>query len=160
MRQLEAALTIEDLRPIAKPRTPRAAFDYTDGGTNYAISIRQARQAFRDVEFHPGILRLAVDVDTSCTIFGRRSALPFGIAPTGVTRPTRKWWCAVGWRGLGWGVFLTAGFASGRLALGFNTVELAVLDRDADAGSWLRPCGVRGAFDVPLGVLPFHDARR
>ncbi|MET2786929.1 alpha-hydroxy-acid oxidizing enzyme, partial [Mycobacterium tuberculosis] len=30
-RRLGAALTIQDLRRIAKRRTPRAAFDYADG---------------------------------------------------------------------------------------------------------------------------------
>ena len=30
-RRLAAALTIDDLRKIAKRRTPKAAFDYTDG---------------------------------------------------------------------------------------------------------------------------------
>src|SRR5690348_5696036 len=30
-RRLDAALTIYDLRDIARRRTPRAAFDYTDG---------------------------------------------------------------------------------------------------------------------------------
>jgi L-lactate dehydrogenase (cytochrome)/glycolate oxidase len=33
-RRLAAALTIEDLRRIAKRRTPRAAFDYTDGAAD------------------------------------------------------------------------------------------------------------------------------
>src|SRR5690606_35163026 len=44
------------------------------------------RQAFEDVEFHPAILRDVATVDTSCTVTGGRSALPFGIAPTGFTR--------------------------------------------------------------------------
>ena len=30
-RRLAAAVTIEDLRRLAQRRTPRAAFDYTDG---------------------------------------------------------------------------------------------------------------------------------
>ena len=30
-RRLEAALTIYDLRAIARRRTPKAAFDYTEG---------------------------------------------------------------------------------------------------------------------------------
>lgn len=85
-RRLEAALTIEDLRRIAKRRTPRAAFDYTDGAADGEISLRRARQAFRDVEFHPSILRDVSQVDTSTTVFGGPSALPFGIAPTGFTR--------------------------------------------------------------------------
>jgi L-lactate dehydrogenase (cytochrome) len=85
-RRLARAQTIEDLRVIAKRRTPRAAFDYTDGAADDEISLKRARQAFRDVEFHPDILHPAVDLDTSCDIFGGRSALPFGIAPTGFTR--------------------------------------------------------------------------
>ncbi|MDO4258185.1 MAG: alpha-hydroxy acid oxidase [Actinomycetaceae bacterium] len=85
-RRLNAAQTIWDLRRIAKKRTPSAAFDYTDGAADDEISLRRARQAFRDVEFHPDILRPAIDVDTSCQILGGSSALPFGIAPTGFTR--------------------------------------------------------------------------
>ncbi len=86
-RRLAAALTIEDLRTIAKRRTPKAAFDYTDGSAEDEISLGRARQAFRDVEFTPGILRgLSDDVDTSRTILGGPSALPFAIAPTGFTR--------------------------------------------------------------------------
>ncbi|WDG18895.1 alpha-hydroxy acid oxidase [Microbacterium sp. Clip185] len=85
-RRLSAALTIDDLRRIAKRRTPKAAFDYTDGAADGEISLQRARQAFRDIEFHPSILRDVSQVDTSTTIFGGPSALPFGIAPTGFTR--------------------------------------------------------------------------
>ena len=85
-RRLEAALTIYDLRAIARRRTPRAAFDYTDGAAEGEISLARARQAFEDVEFHPSILKDVSAVDTSTTAFGGASALPFGIAPTGFTR--------------------------------------------------------------------------
>ncbi|GAB3570809.1 quinone-dependent L-lactate dehydrogenase [Amycolatopsis endophytica] len=86
-RRLDAALTIHDLRAIAKRRTPRAAFDYTDGSAEEEISLARARQAFLDVEFSPSILRGLPDaVDTSTQIFGGPSALPFAIAPTGFTR--------------------------------------------------------------------------
>ena len=85
-RRLQSAQTIWDLRKIARRRTPAAAFDYTDGAAEGEISLRRARQAFRDVEFHPDILHPAIDVDTSCDILGGRSAMPFGIAPTGFTR--------------------------------------------------------------------------
>jgi len=85
-RRLDAALTTWDLRKIAKRRTPAAAFDYTDGAAEGEVSLRRARQAFRDIEFHPDILHPALDVDTSCEILGGRSAMPFGIAPTGFTR--------------------------------------------------------------------------
>ena len=85
-RRLQSAQTIWDLRTIARRRTPAAAFDYTDGAAEGEISLRRARQAFRDVEFHPDILRPAPSVDTSCQILGGTSAMPFGIAPTGFTR--------------------------------------------------------------------------
>ena len=85
-RRLTAALTISDLRDIARRRTPRAAFDYTDGAADGEISLARARQAFEDVEFCPSILRDVSTVDTSTTAFGGPSALPFGIAPTGFTR--------------------------------------------------------------------------
>jgi L-lactate dehydrogenase (cytochrome) len=85
-RRLQSALTIHDLRDIARRRTPRAAFDYTDGAAEAEISLRRARQAFEDIEFHPSILRDVSQVDTSTSVFGGPSALPFGIAPTGFTR--------------------------------------------------------------------------
>lgn len=85
-RRLDAALTIHDLRTIAKRRTPKAAFDYTDGAAEGEFSLARAREAFEDVEFHPGILKPAESVDMSTEILGGPSALPFGIAPTGFTR--------------------------------------------------------------------------
>jgi L-lactate dehydrogenase (cytochrome) len=85
-RRLESALTIEDLRRIAKRRTPKAAFDYTDGGAEDELSLARARQAFRDIEFHPMILRDVSKVDTSTVVLGDPVAQPFGIAPTGFTR--------------------------------------------------------------------------
>ena len=56
-RRLAKALTIEDLRRIAKRRTPKAAFDYTDGAAEGELSLARARKAFADIEFHPAILR-------------------------------------------------------------------------------------------------------
>ena len=85
-RRLAGALTIEDLRRIARRRTPRAAFDYTDGAADGEVSLARARQAFGDVEFHPAVLRDVSTVDTSREVLGKRVALPFGIAPTGFTR--------------------------------------------------------------------------
>jgi L-lactate dehydrogenase (cytochrome) len=85
-RRLAAALTIADLRQLAQRRTPRAAFDYTDGAAEDELSLARARQAFSDIEFHPTILRNVAEIDTSREVLGGRVALPFGIAPTGFTR--------------------------------------------------------------------------
>jgi L-lactate dehydrogenase (cytochrome) len=85
-RRLDAALTIHDLRAIAKRRTPRAPFDYTEGAAESEISLARARQAFEDIEFHPSILRDVSAVDTSRQVLGGPVSMPFGIAPTGFTR--------------------------------------------------------------------------
>ncbi|WP_460656111.1 alpha-hydroxy acid oxidase [Kribbella endophytica] len=85
-RRLEKALTIADLRRIAKRRTPRSVFDYTDGAAESEISLQRARQLFSEMELQPSILRDVSDIDLSTDILGRRSELPFAFAPTGFTR--------------------------------------------------------------------------
>jgi len=84
--RLKKAQTIGDLRAIARRRTPKAPFDYTDGAAEAEITLARARQAFLDLEFQPGILRNVAQVDLGTEILGAASSLPFGIAPTGFTR--------------------------------------------------------------------------
>jgi L-lactate dehydrogenase (cytochrome) len=88
-RRLAAALTIQDLRKLAKRRTLRAAFDYADGAAEGETSLARARQAFQDIQFHPRVLRDVSSIDTSVDVLGGSSALPFGVAPTGFTRLMR-----------------------------------------------------------------------
>jgi L-lactate dehydrogenase (cytochrome) len=85
-RRLASARTIEDLRAVARRRTPKAVFDYTDGAAEAELSLGRARKAFRDIEFHPQILRDVSRVNTGWDVLGGPVALPFGIAPTGFTR--------------------------------------------------------------------------
>ncbi len=85
-RRLQSALTIYDLRAIAARRTPRAAFDYTEGAAEAEISLARARQAFEDIQFNPAILRDVSTVSTGWEVLGGPVSLPFGIAPTGFTR--------------------------------------------------------------------------
>ena len=85
-RRLDKALTISDLRDIAKRRTPQAPFDYTDGAAEKEISISRARRAFENIEFHPNILRDVSKVNTSSQVLGGPSEFPLSIAPTGFTR--------------------------------------------------------------------------
>ncbi|AIY01586.1 putative oxidoreductase [Arthrobacter sp. PAMC 25486] len=84
--KLRRASTIWDLRDMAKRRTPKAPFDYTDGAAEAEITLRRARQAFLDIEFRPGVLRDVSSIDLGTEILGRHSTMPVGIAPTGFTR--------------------------------------------------------------------------
>ncbi|RIQ30979.1 alpha-hydroxy acid oxidase [Jiangella rhizosphaerae] len=85
-RRLANALTIADLRRIARMRTPRSVFDYTDGAAEAEISLRRARSLFANLEFRPSVLHDVSDVDTTTTMLGQPSAQPFAFAPTGFTR--------------------------------------------------------------------------
>ena len=50
--RLAKAQTVYDLQRIARRRTPKAAFDYTEGAAEAEISLARARQAFEDIEFY------------------------------------------------------------------------------------------------------------
>jgi L-lactate dehydrogenase (cytochrome) len=80
------AASVNDLRLIARRRTPRAVFDYADGAAGDEISLRRSRDAFSRVEFVPRVLRDVSQIDTSTTVLGSPAPLPFAFAPTGFTR--------------------------------------------------------------------------
>lgn len=84
--RLAKVADVWDLRRIARRRTPKAAFDYTDGAALREIGYARNRAAFDNVELVPAILSGSATVDLSVDIAGGRSSLPFGIAPTGFTR--------------------------------------------------------------------------
>ena len=83
---LARAASIDDLRSIARRRTPRAVFDYTDGAAGDELSQERSLEAFRSIEFRPRVLRDVATVDPSVTILGQESALPLVFGPTGFTR--------------------------------------------------------------------------
>ena len=85
-RRLDKALTIADLRRVARRRTPRSVFDYTDGAADGEVSLQRARDTFAGIEFHPEVLRDVSKIDTTIELLGKAAALPFGFGPTGFTR--------------------------------------------------------------------------
>ena len=85
-RRLAGAATVDDLRRIARRRTPRAVFDYADGGAGAEISMRRNRAAFERVEFRASVLRDVTTVDPTATVLAESAALPLVLAPTGFTR--------------------------------------------------------------------------
>lgn len=90
LRRTEAALrraaTIEDLRVLARRRTPRSVFDYVDGAAESEVSLARSRAAFDEVEFRPRVLRDVRTVDASVEVLGVTSPIPLVLAPTGFTR--------------------------------------------------------------------------
>jgi L-lactate dehydrogenase (cytochrome) len=85
-RRLAAAATIGDLRSIARRRTPRAVFDYTDGAAGEEVGLRRAREAFARVELVPSVLHDVSQIDASTRVLGVDCRLPLAFGPTGFTR--------------------------------------------------------------------------
>jgi L-lactate dehydrogenase (cytochrome) len=85
-KRLAGALTVWDLREIAKRRTPQGPFDYTDGAAESESSLERAREAFKNLEFIPNILRDVSSATLERACLGENFKMPVGIAPTGFTR--------------------------------------------------------------------------
>src|SRR5688572_32061947 len=80
---LEQAVSIEDLRQMARSRLPRAIFDFFDGGAEDEVTLRENRAAFERVRLLPKVLVNVAQVDMRTTLFGVESSLPLAIGPTG-----------------------------------------------------------------------------
>ena len=81
---LEKALSIEDVRAIARARLPRFVFDYVDGGSEDEVTLHANRESFARLRFRP---RTLVDVsrrNLGTTILGGPSALPVIAGPMGL----------------------------------------------------------------------------
>jgi (S)-mandelate dehydrogenase len=77
------AHSIEELRAMARRRVPNFCFEYVEGGAEEEATLQRNRSVFADIAFRP---RSLVDVskrDIGIDLFGRRSAAPFMIGPTG-----------------------------------------------------------------------------
>jgi L-lactate dehydrogenase (cytochrome) len=85
-RRLARTADVEDLRRISRRRLPRGVFDYIDGGAEDEITLRRNSSAFRDMGFHPRVLRDVSAVGTSTTVLGRPVPFPLVLSPTGFTR--------------------------------------------------------------------------
>lgn len=85
-RAVARVADIEGLRRLARRRAPKSVFDYVEGGAGDELAVRYAIEAFDRVEFMPRVLVDVSSIDTSTTILGGPSTLPFVFSPTGFTR--------------------------------------------------------------------------
>jgi isopentenyl diphosphate isomerase/L-lactate dehydrogenase-like FMN-dependent dehydrogenase len=78
------ALTIADLRRIARRKVPRAVFDFIDGGAEDEITLRENRAAFERLRLLPLMLADVHEVNLGVTVAGQRLTAPIILAPTGL----------------------------------------------------------------------------
>ncbi len=77
---------IDDFRRLAKQRLPWPVFDYIDGAADDELTKARNTSAFDTVDLVPDVLAGVGQIDTSCQIMARHSALPLVLSPTALQR--------------------------------------------------------------------------
>jgi L-lactate dehydrogenase (cytochrome) len=76
---------IADLRALARRRVPRAFFDYADSGSYEEETLRANRADLQKFKLRQRVLVDVSKRSLATTIVGQPSALPFALAPIGLT---------------------------------------------------------------------------
>jgi isopentenyl diphosphate isomerase/L-lactate dehydrogenase-like FMN-dependent dehydrogenase len=77
---------IEDLRPVAHRRVPKAVFDYLDGGAEGEVTLRENCRVYDDVTFRPRQAVAVPDCSLRVSVLGCDLCVPFLLAPVGYSR--------------------------------------------------------------------------
>jgi isopentenyl diphosphate isomerase/L-lactate dehydrogenase-like FMN-dependent dehydrogenase len=77
---------IDDFRPIARQRLPKAVFDYLDGGAEGEVTLRENCRVFDDVTFRPRHAVALAECSLCTKVLGFDLSLPFLLAPVGYSR--------------------------------------------------------------------------
>ena len=77
---------VDDFRELARRRLPWPVFDYIDGAADDELTKARNTAAFAEVDLVPDVLAGVAVIDTSCSIMGRKSALPLMLSPTALQR--------------------------------------------------------------------------
>ncbi len=76
---------VSDLRRKARKRIPHFVWEYLDSATGEERTLHRNRDALDQILFNPSILHGEFDADLTTTFLGQTYALPFGIAPVGMS---------------------------------------------------------------------------
>jgi 4-hydroxymandelate oxidase len=77
---------LDQLEEQAREQLPRAHYDYVAGGAGDEQTLAENVAAWRRVWISPRVMVDVSDVDTSCTLLGRRLAMPLLLAPMAAQR--------------------------------------------------------------------------
>lgn len=76
---------LSDLKARARARVPRFVWDYLDSATGTEATQHRNRTALDAVLMRPAVLRGEITPDLGTQLFGQDMALPFGMAPVGMS---------------------------------------------------------------------------
>lgn len=79
-------LTIDELEEVSRNMMDKQTRDYYNEGSDSNSTLRENNQAYNKYRIRPRVLRDVSKVDSSREIFGFKSTVPFGVAPTAMQR--------------------------------------------------------------------------
>jgi (S)-mandelate dehydrogenase len=83
-RDLDRAITIEDLRAMAHRRLPSFVLEYLEGGAEEEATLARNLAAFAQWRFVPRALADVSKRSTAASVLGRGLPMPLVVAPTGL----------------------------------------------------------------------------
>ena len=82
--RLNGALTVEDLKHMAKDRVPKMFFDYADSGALTEETYRDNERDFKEIKFRQKIATPLSSRSLKTKMVGEEISMPLAIAPTGL----------------------------------------------------------------------------
>ena len=123
--------SVAEARQVARRRLPRMMFDFIDGASGDE-SLRDLNSAMIDhIRLMPRVLIDISERETSTSILGQKTGLPFGIAPMGM--------CALSWPGADFS--LARGAAKRHIPLCVSTASSMALEQVielAEGHAWFQ----------------------
>lgn len=87
-RRMRQVYALEDLTPLAQRLLPRPIFGYVSGASETLQSYRENRSVFDEIGFMPTVLTDVSQRSLERVVMDTRYAMPFGIAPMGISALT------------------------------------------------------------------------
>jgi L-lactate dehydrogenase (cytochrome) len=84
MSTLDRAITIDDLRRLARRRLPRAVYDFVEGGAGDERTVERNRAAFDRLVFRPRVLVDVSKREQATVVLGESVKTPVLVSPTGM----------------------------------------------------------------------------
>lgn len=75
-------LTIDELEKLAAERMDKQTRDYYNEGADSGSTLKENISAYQKYRIRPRVLRDISTIDTSVDIFGQKTSIPLGVAPT------------------------------------------------------------------------------
>ncbi len=85
MSKIQSALTIDDLKTLARKRVPKLFYDYADSGSLTEQTYRSNESDFSKILLRQRIAHLLTDRSIKTTMVGEEVAMPVALSPTGLT---------------------------------------------------------------------------